>query len=67
MAAAYKGKVPQYEGNEELLNVIRVAMGYWFANEMSTIGDGTCMDREFLQPNNCPCGTPGFWGANWFR
>ncbi|CAE6430832.1 unnamed protein product [Rhizoctonia solani] len=66
MAAAYKGKVPQYEGNEELLNVIRVAMGYWFANEMSTIGDGTCMDREFLQPNNCPCGTPGLWGANWF-
>ncbi|CAE6465737.1 unnamed protein product [Rhizoctonia solani] len=65
MAAAYKGKIPQYKGNATLLSATQLAMGYWFANEMSTIGDGTCMDREYVS-NNCPCGTPGLWGANWF-
>ncbi|CAE6373107.1 unnamed protein product [Rhizoctonia solani] len=65
MAVAYKGKTDGYYNDPELLSAIRLAMGFWFANEMGTIGDGTCMDREYLQPNNCPCGTPGLWGANW--
>ncbi|QRW23662.1 polysaccharide lyase family 8 protein [Rhizoctonia solani] len=66
MAAAYKGKVAQYKDDPHLLSSIQLAMGFWFSNEMSTVGDGTCMDREYLEPNNCPCGTPGLWGANWF-
>ncbi|KAG8727207.1 hypothetical protein FRC11_013691, partial [Ceratobasidium sp. 423] len=67
MVVAYKGKVSEYENSTELRSAIRLAMEFWFANEMSTVGDGTCMDREFLTPNNCPCGTPGLWGPNWFR
>ncbi|KAJ1303056.1 hypothetical protein OPQ81_011257 [Rhizoctonia solani] len=66
MAVAYKGKIPEYTGKPELLSVLRLAMGYWFANDYSTIGDSSCMDRDFLNPNNCPCGTPGLWGPNWF-
>ncbi|GAB1527683.1 hypothetical protein RhiTH_010871 [Rhizoctonia solani] len=65
MAVAYKGKTEGYLEDQSLLAAIRLAMGFWFSNEMSTIGDGTCMDREYLEPNNCPCGTPGLWGANW--
>ncbi|KEP47650.1 polysaccharide lyase family 8 protein [Rhizoctonia solani 123E] len=66
MAAAYKGKVIEYKDKPELLSALRLAMGYWFANDYSTIGDGSCMDRDFLPGNNCPCGTPGLWGPNWF-
>ncbi|KAG8729516.1 hypothetical protein FRC11_008570 [Ceratobasidium sp. 423] len=66
MAVAYKGKIAEYKDKPELLSALRLAMGYWFANDYSTIGDGSCMDREFLNPNNCPCGTPGLWGPNWF-
>ncbi|KAF8718275.1 Polysaccharide lyase family 8, N terminal alpha-helical domain, partial [Rhizoctonia solani] len=58
MAVAYKGKTEGYLEDQSLLAAIRLAMGFWFSNEMSTIGDGTCMDREYLEPNNCPCGTP---------
>ncbi|KAL5637688.1 hypothetical protein ACGC1H_002078 [Rhizoctonia solani] len=66
MAVAYKGKVTEYKDKPELLSAIRLAMGYWFANDYSTIGDGSCMDREFYPDNHCPCGTPGLWGPNWF-
>ncbi|CAE6479342.1 unnamed protein product [Rhizoctonia solani] len=66
MAVAYKGGITDYEGNPELLSALRLAMGHWFANDYSTIGDGSCMDRDFLSSNNCPCGTPGLWGPNWF-
>ncbi|KAF8686044.1 Polysaccharide lyase family 8, N terminal alpha-helical domain [Rhizoctonia solani] len=66
MATAYSGKIPEYKGDPSLRSAIRLAMEFWFANEMSTIGDGTCMDREFFPTSNCPCGTPGLWGPNWF-
>ncbi|CAE6505916.1 unnamed protein product [Rhizoctonia solani] len=66
MAAAYKGKVPEYKDKPELLSALQLAMEFWFANDYSTIGDGSCMDQEFLPNNNCPCGTPGLWGPNWF-
>ncbi|CAE6506425.1 unnamed protein product, partial [Rhizoctonia solani] len=66
MAAAYRGKVAGYRDDPNLLSAIRLAMGYWFANDYSTIGDGSCMDRDYVQPNNCPCGTPGLWNENWF-
>lgn len=67
MAAAYRGLIPEYSGNSELRSAIRRAMGYWFAHDYSAIGDGSCMDREFLGNNHCPCGTPGLWGPNWYR
>ncbi|CAE7184577.1 unnamed protein product [Rhizoctonia solani] len=66
MAAAYRGKLAEYKDKPELLWALQRAMGYWFANDYSTIGDGSCMDRDFLPGNNCPCGTPGLWGPNWF-
>ncbi|KAB5588550.1 hypothetical protein CTheo_8008 [Ceratobasidium theobromae] len=66
MAAAYRGAVPEYKDDSNLRSAIRNAMGYWFNNDYSTIGDGSCMDRDFLPNNNCPCGTPGFWGPNWY-
>ncbi|KAG8725998.1 hypothetical protein FRC11_001045, partial [Ceratobasidium sp. 423] len=66
MAVAYKGKIAEYKGEPELLSALRLAMGYWFANDFSTIGDGSCMDREYLPSHNCPCGTPGLWGPNWY-
>ncbi|KAH7332871.1 chondroitin AC/alginate lyase, partial [Rhizoctonia solani] len=66
MAVAYKGKIAEYKGKPELLSALRLAMGYWFANDFSTIGDGSCMDREYLPSHNCPCGTPGLWGPNWY-
>ncbi|CAE6426936.1 unnamed protein product [Rhizoctonia solani] len=64
MAVAYKGKIAEYKGKPELLSALRLAMGYWFANDFSTIGDGSCMDLEYLPSHNCPCGTPGLWNPN---
>ncbi|CAE6390229.1 unnamed protein product [Rhizoctonia solani] len=66
MAVAYHGGVARYKHNTDLLSAIHKAMGYWFANDYSVIGDGSCMDREFLPGNHCPCGTRGLWGPNWF-
>ncbi|CAE6469661.1 unnamed protein product, partial [Rhizoctonia solani] len=66
MAVAYRGGVARYKHNADLRLAIQKAMGYWFANDYSVIGDGSCMDREFLKSNHCPCGTPGLWGPNWY-
>ncbi|KDN33101.1 hypothetical protein RSAG8_13810, partial [Rhizoctonia solani AG-8 WAC10335] len=67
MAAAYRGGgLARYKHNTDLRSAIQKAMGYWFANDYSVIGDGSCMDREFLPDNHCPCGTPGLWGPNWY-
>ncbi|CAE6450087.1 unnamed protein product [Rhizoctonia solani] len=67
MAAAYRGGgLARYKHNTDLRSAIQKAMGYWFANDYSVIGDGSCMDREFLPGNHCPCGTPGLWGPNWY-
>jgi hypothetical protein len=67
MTAAYRGNIPEYTNNPQLRSAIRRAMEYWFANDYSTIGDGSCMDRKFLPNSKCPCGTPGLWGPNWYR
>ncbi|KAH7332890.1 chondroitin AC/alginate lyase [Rhizoctonia solani] len=66
MAVAYHGGVARYKHNADLRSAIQKAMGYWFANDYSVIGDGSCIDREFLKINHCPCGTPGLWGPNWY-
>lgn len=69
MAAAYHGGVDgadQYVGNPELRSAIGKAMGYWFANDFSTIGNGACMDGGGKAGDKCPCGTPGLWNTNWF-
>ncbi|KAL5637653.1 hypothetical protein ACGC1H_002058 [Rhizoctonia solani] len=66
MAVAYRGGVARYKHDEGLRSAIHKAIEYWFANDYSVIGDGSCMDREFLPNNHCPCGTPGLWGPNWY-
>ncbi|CUA68997.1 chondroitinase AC precursor [Rhizoctonia solani] len=66
MSAAYRGKTAGYRDNPDLLYAIRLAMEYWFANDYSTLGDGSCMDRDYLENGSCPCGTPGLWNENWF-
>ncbi|QRW23712.1 polysaccharide lyase family 8 protein [Rhizoctonia solani] len=66
MTAAYRGGLPRYKNNAHLRSAIHRAMGYWFDHDYSTIGDGSCMDREQFPAHHCPCGTPGLWGPNWY-
>ncbi|ELU43722.1 polysaccharide lyase family 8 protein [Rhizoctonia solani AG-1 IA] len=66
MTVAYRGGLPRYKNNAHLRSAIHRAMGYWFDHDYSTIGDGSCMDREQLPAHHCPCGTPGLWGPNWY-
>ncbi|QRV91626.1 polysaccharide lyase family 8 protein [Ceratobasidium sp. AG-Ba] len=69
MAAAYHGGVrgaEQYVKSPELRSAISKAMEYWFANDLSTIGNGACMDGGGIDGDQCPCGTPGLWNTNWF-
>ncbi|KAG9126334.1 hypothetical protein FRC07_003855 [Ceratobasidium sp. 392] len=69
MAAAYYGGVPdadQYVGNADLRAALGKAMGFWFANDFSTIGNGACLDGGGKAGDKCPCGTPGLWNTNWF-
>ncbi|KAF8750287.1 Polysaccharide lyase family 8, N terminal alpha-helical domain [Rhizoctonia solani] len=64
MAAAYKGKVAQYKDDPHLLSSIQLAMGFWFANEMSTVGDGTCMDANISNPTTVPPANSLFVSSN---
>ncbi|KAF8609433.1 galactose mutarotase-like protein [Ceratobasidium sp. AG-I] len=69
MAAAYHGGVPgadSYVKNAKLRESLSRAMGYWFANDFSTIGNGACLDAGGVAGGLCPCGTPGLWNTNWF-
>ncbi|CAE6473793.1 unnamed protein product [Rhizoctonia solani] len=66
MTVAYRGGLPRYKSNAQLRSAIHKAMEYWFNHDYSTIGDGSCMDREQLPGHHCPCGTPGLWGPNWY-
>ncbi|KAF8692322.1 Polysaccharide lyase family 8, N terminal alpha-helical domain, partial [Rhizoctonia solani] len=66
MTVAYRGGLPRYKNNAHLRSAIHRAMGYWFDHDYSTIGDGSCMDREQFPAHHCPCGTPGLWGPNWY-
>ncbi|CAE6488497.1 unnamed protein product, partial [Rhizoctonia solani] len=66
MSAAYRGRTAGYRDNPDLLSAIRLGMEYWFANDYSTLGDGSCMDRDYVEAGSCPCGTPGLWNENWF-
>ncbi|KAG8699979.1 hypothetical protein FRC11_013298 [Ceratobasidium sp. 423] len=63
MSVAYRGKTAGYKDSPELLSAIRLAMGYWLASDYSTIGDSSCMDRDYVD-SNCPCGTPALWNEN---
>ncbi|CAE6446560.1 unnamed protein product [Rhizoctonia solani] len=69
LAAAYHGGVngtEQYVKNSEVRDALSRSMGYWFANDFSTVGNGACLDRGGVTGEACPCGTPGLWNTNWF-
>ncbi|KAG8691914.1 hypothetical protein FRC11_005707 [Ceratobasidium sp. 423] len=69
LAAAYHGGVngtEQYVKNPEVRDALSRSMGYWFANDFSTVANGACLDRGGVNGEPCPCGTPGLWNTNWF-
>ncbi|KAI0651821.1 chondroitin AC/alginate lyase [Trametes meyenii] len=65
MSAAWHGGVqngpPNFVNSSSLLDAIRRAMDFWFANDFQ---DQACLDSGGL--SSCPCGTPGLWNTNWF-
>jgi hypothetical protein len=66
MAAAYHGGIPipdgdQYVNDPTVLDALKRAMGYWFANDYT---NDACLEWGGL--SQCPCGTPGFWNTNWY-
>ncbi|KAG9111449.1 hypothetical protein FRC07_008050, partial [Ceratobasidium sp. 392] len=71
MTAAYHGgtgrpDLEQYVKSPALRAKITSAMGYWFANDFSTIGNGACLDDGGRDGGLCPCPTPGLWNTNWY-
>ncbi|KAG8693994.1 hypothetical protein FRC09_010133 [Ceratobasidium sp. 395] len=71
MTAAYHGgtgrpDLEKYVKSPTLRAKITSALGYWFANDFSTIGNGACLDDGGKAGGLCPCGTPGLWNTNWY-
>ncbi|KAJ7070876.1 polysaccharide lyase family 8 protein [Mycena amicta] len=64
MAGAWHGALPgatQYAQNAALLAATKLALDYWFANDMTNLA---CLDQGGTDA--CPCGSPGLWNTNWF-
>ncbi|KAG8696082.1 hypothetical protein FRC08_007380, partial [Ceratobasidium sp. 394] len=71
MAAAYHGgtgrpDLQKYVKSPALRAKITSALGYWFAHDFSTIGNGACLDDGCNDAGLCPRNTPGLWNPNWY-